>query len=154
MPFFSRLLASVLGVAPTALFITFYVPGNSDARGKEALSTLKMQFPRPCRISRMATATRSAADHGHKPDLSRWRPPEAAPFAEANTGPGFLWMLSKTLSVLAVSPPNQAEYSLLLRPFFYRSCSCWAAPHHLSGDLEIGRAARRYYRRNPASVVP
>ena len=87
------------------------------------------------RISWMATPTRSAADRGHKGDLSRWRPPEATPAAEARAGPGFLWISSKALSVLAANPPNQAEYSLLLGHFFYRSYCCWAAPYRFSGDL-------------------
>jgi len=41
------------------------------------------------RISWMATPSRSAADRGHKGDLSRWRPPEATPSAEARAGPDF-----------------------------------------------------------------
>ncbi len=41
------------------------------------------------RISWMATPTRSTADRGHKGDLSRWRPPETAPPAEARAGRDF-----------------------------------------------------------------
>ena len=87
------------------------------------------------RIPWMAMATRSAAGGSRKGDLSCWRPPGAAPSAEARVVPGFLWISPKALSALAASPPNQAENSLFAGHLSYRSYCCWAAPHRFGGKL-------------------
>ena len=86
-------------------------------------------------VSRMAMATRPAARDRRKGDLSRRSSPEAPSAKEAGAEPGSLRILSKALSVLTASQPNQAEYFLFASRFSYRSYRCWIAPHSFGRRL-------------------